>query len=96
MVKTAIQLFGVVLGGALASAMLGGLFAMVIAMVSPDFVTDLFGVKEGVSASRYAFSVGMIWGLFIGAAVGGFACGLSVLLGLIKLRIDFKRTDRGS
>jgi hypothetical protein len=30
-------------------------------------------------------SVGMIWGLFIGAGVGGFVCGLSVLLGLIKL-----------
>lgn len=96
MVKTAIQLFGVVLGGALISAILGGLFAMLVAVVSPDFVTDLFDVKEGASASRYAFSVGMIWGLFIGAAVGGFACGLSVLLGLIKLRIDFKRTDRGS
>lgn len=84
MVKTAIQLFGVVLGGALVSAILGGLFAMVIGMVSPEFVSDLFGVKDGVSISRYAFSVGMIWGLFIGAAVGGFACGLSVLLRILK------------
>ncbi len=87
MVKTAIQLFGVVLGGALLSALLGGLFAMVVAMISPDFVSGLFWMKDGVDVVRYAFSVGMIWGLFIGAAVGGFACGLSVLLGLIKLRI---------
>ena len=61
---------------------------MVVAMVSPDFVSGLFWMKDGVDVVRYAFSVGMIWGLFIGAAVGGFACGLSVLLGLIKLRIN--------
>ncbi len=93
MVKTAIQLFGVVLGGALVSAFLGGLFAMIVALVSPEFVSGLFSLEEGVSAARYAFSVGMIWGLFIGAAVGGFACGLSVLLKLIKLRVDFKKSD---
>ena len=90
MVKTAIQLFCFVLGGALLSALLGGLFAMIIAMVSPEFVSGLFGVAEDVSIARYAFSVGMIWGLFIGAAVGGFACVLSVLLGLIKLRVNLK------
>ncbi|MFM2197570.1 MAG: hypothetical protein RLZZ505_1002 [Verrucomicrobiota bacterium] len=91
MVKTAIQLFGVVLGGALLSALLGGLFAMLVAVISPEFVSGLFSLEEGVSVARYAFSVGMIWGLFIGAGVGGFVCGLSVLLGLIKLRIDFKK-----
>lgn len=91
MVKTAIQLFGVVLGAALVSAVLGGLFAMLVVVVSPEFVSGLFSLEEDVSLARYAFSVGMIWGLFIGAAVGGFACGLSVLLGLIKLRIDFKK-----
>lgn len=96
MVKTAIQLFGVVLGGALLSAILGGVFAMIIALVSPEFVSGLFSLKEGVSVARYAFSVGMIWGLFIGAGVGGFVCGLSVLLGLIKLRIDFRKSDRAS
>lgn len=91
MVKTAIQLFGVVLGGALISAILGGLFVMLVAVISPEFVSGLFSLEEGVRIARYAFSVGMIWGLFIGAAVGGFACGLSVLLGLIKLRIDLKK-----
>jgi hypothetical protein len=90
MVKTAIQLFGVVLGGALVSAILGGLFAMLVAVVSPEFVAGLFSLEEDVSIARYAFSVGMIWGLFIGAAVGGFACGLSALLSLIRLRVNVK------
>lgn len=96
MVKTAIQLFVVVLGGALISAFLGGLFAMLVAVISPEFVSGLFSLDKDVSVARYAFSVGMIWGLFIGAAVGGFACGLSVLLGLIKLRINFNKSDRAS
>lgn len=87
MVKTAIQLFGVILGGALLSAFLGGLFAMIIAMVSPEFVSGLFHTGDNVNVSRYAFSVGMIWGLFIGAAVGGFVCGLAVLLRILKLWI---------
>jgi hypothetical protein len=94
-VKTALQLFGVVLGGALLSAILGGLFAMLVAVISPDFVSGLFSLEEGVSVARYAFSVGMIWGLFIGAGVGGFACGLSVLLGLIKLRISIVKGEIG-
>ena len=87
MVKKAVQLFGVVLGGALLSAILGGLFAMIVALISPEFVSGLFSLKDGVSVSRYAISVGMIWELFIGVGVGGFVCGLSVLLGLIKLRV---------
>ena len=95
MVKTAIQLFGVVLGGALVSAILGGLFAMLVAVISPEFVSGLFSLEEDVSVTRYAFSVGMIWGLFIGAGVGGFACGLSVLLGLIKLRISIVKGETG-
>lgn len=36
---------------------------------------------------RYAFSVGMIWGLFLGAGVSGFACGLSVLMKILNLWI---------
>ncbi len=94
MVKTAIQLFCVIVVGAIASAILGGLFAMVVALVSPEFISGLFSLEDGVSPSRYAFSVGMIWGLFIGAAVGGFACGLSVLLGLLKLRINIGNKDK--
>ena len=90
MVKIALQFFGIILGGSILSAFLGGLFAMIVALISPEFVSDLFGVKEGTSVSRYAFSVGMIWGLFIGAAVTGFVCGLSALISLIRLRVNLK------
>lgn len=76
------------------SAILGGLFAMIVGLISPEFVSGLFSLQDGVSAARYAFSVGMIWGLFIGAGVGGFACGLSVLLGLLKLRINIGNKEK--
>ena len=87
MVKSAIQLFGVILGASLLSSLLGGLFAMLIASVSPEFIKNLFGITQGASAVRYAFSVGMIWGLFLGAGVSGFACGLSVLMKILNLWI---------
>lgn len=87
MVKSAIQLFGVILGASLLSALLGGLFAMLIASVSPEFIKNLFSVTQGASVVRYAFSVGMIWGLFLGAGVSGFACGLSVLMKILNLWI---------
>lgn len=38
MVKSAIQLFGVILDASLLSSLLGGLFAMLIASVSPEFI----------------------------------------------------------
>jgi ABC-type multidrug transport system fused ATPase/permease subunit len=87
MIKSAILIFAVILGGALLSSILGGLFAMATAWISPEFVDSLFSAEEGVNVVRYAFSVGMIWGLFIGAAVSGFACGLAVLLRILKLWI---------
>jgi hypothetical protein len=64
-------------------------FAALVGLLSPEFVSDLFaGYEEEFSHPiRYAASVGMIWGVFIGAAVAGFACGLSVLLKLFKLNI---------
>jgi hypothetical protein len=92
MVKSAIQLFGVILGASLISALLGGLFAMLIAWVSPEFVSGLFHISDGVSIVRYSFSVGMIWGLFIGAGVSGFACGLSVLMKILNLWIKVDKS----
>lgn len=92
MIKSAIQLFGVILGASLLSALLGGLFALLIAWVSPEFIDSLFGVPKTGSALRYSFSVGMIWGLFIGAAVGGFACGLSVLMKILNLWIKVDKS----
>jgi len=77
----------------LLSSILGGLFAMCLALLSPEYIQGLFVLKEGVSAVRYASTVGMIWGLFIGAAVGGFSAALSVLLNLIRLRIQISKTE---
>ena len=90
MLKTATSFFLLILLGSIGSALLGGAFAALIGYLSPDFVSNLFGgyneeLKDPIS---YAGSVGMIWGLFIGAAVAGFSCGLSVVLKLVKLRID--------
>lgn len=92
MVKSAIQLFGVILGASLLSAVLGGLFAMFIAWVSPEFVGDLFGSEKQEGLVRYSFSVGMIWGLFIGAGVSGFACGLSVLMKILNLWVKVDKS----
>jgi len=89
MIKTAIGFFAVILLGSLLSSVLGGLFAWLVATISPEFVTGTFSLSEEHAAvTRYAFTIGMIWGLFIGAAVSGFACLLSTLLKLIRLRIE--------
>jgi hypothetical protein len=94
MIKTTIGFFLVILLGSLLSSLLGGLFALLIATISPEFVSGLFSLtKEAGSVSRYAFTVGMIWGLFIGAAVSGFACLLSTILKLIRLRIEHRNQN---
>ncbi len=96
MIKTAIGFFFVILIGSLLSSLLGGLFALMISTISPEFVSGLFSLaKESGSVSRYAFTVGLIWGLFIGAAVSGFTCLLSTLLKLIKLRIEHTTQKNG-
>ena len=70
MTKTAVGFFLIILVGALVAALIGGAFAALIAKISPQFVTGHFSLKpEDGSVARYAFSVGMIWGLFSGAAV---------------------------
>ena len=60
-----VRYFISIVGGALASSVLGGIFACVVALVSPEFVSTLFGHAgtEG-SVVRYAAGVGMIWGCF--------------------------------
>lgn len=92
MTKTAIHFFLIILAGAIRAAVVGGGFAALIGSLSPDFVNNLFGGygEELSHPVRYAASVGMIWGVFIGAGVAGFCCALSVVLRLISLRIDFK------
>lgn len=92
--KIAIGYFLLILAGSLAAAVLGGLFAMSIAMISPEFITNLFWLKpKDGSVVRYASTIGMIWGLFIGAAVSGFSCFLSVVLKIIRLRIEHRSTS---
>lgn len=90
MTRIAISFFLTILIAALLSSLIGGLFAMAIGLISPEFVSGLFDLRteRHLSIPRYAFSIGMIWGLFIGAAVSGFCCLLSVILKLIRLRID--------
>lgn len=89
--KIAIGYFLLILGGSLLSALLGGLFALALAMISPEFIRSLFSLStQDTAMPRYAFTVGMIWGLFIGAAVSGFACFLSVVLKIIRLRIEHR------
>jgi hypothetical protein len=87
--KIAIGYFLLILIGSLLAAGLGGLFAMAIALISPEFIRNLFSLgDENGALLRYAVTVGMIWGLFIGAAVSGFSCFLSVVLKIIRLRIE--------
>src|SRR5438093_8909946 len=73
--KAAAGYFLLVLLGSLLSAGIGAAFGALVAMVSPEFVKSLFSLKpEHGSVFRYASSVGMIWGLFIGVGVSCFAC----------------------
>ena len=67
-----------IVGAALGSAVLGGLFGALVAVVSPELAQTLFGGKL-VSRIRYSAAVGMLWGFFIGAGVMGFC----VLVGAV-------------
>ncbi|NLB56849.1 MAG: hypothetical protein GX811_14005 [Lentisphaerae bacterium] len=90
-VKTAVGLFIFVLVGALISALVGGAFGALVATVSPEFVSDLFIQKAEAGVVRYAFAVGMIWGLFIGASVSGFACLLAAIIKILRIRFEHKK-----
>jgi hypothetical protein len=88
---TFLRYFIYIVGGALGSSILGGLFACVVALVSPEFVSTLFGRTTDGSLVRYAAGVGMIWGLFLGTAVMGFSL---LLVTLVQLaRIIRKKND---
>ena len=94
--KTAIGFFVIILVGALLAALVGGLFGAIIAAVSPEFVRGLFSVKAEAGVLRYAFAVGMIWGLFIGAAVAGFACFLAAIIKILRIRFEHKKAATGA
>ena len=84
-IMTFLRYFLYVLGAALLSAVVGGAFASVVALISPAFVKGLFSPPEGASLTRYAAAVGMIWGVFIGAGVMGFCLGLVTLVQIAKV-----------
>ena len=81
-----IKYFLIILVGALLSSIVGGAFGWLIAFISPEFVDNLFYVEKEVNIQKYAFSVGMIWGIFIGAAVSGFSCFLTVIYKIARLK----------
>ena len=88
---TFLRYFIYIVLGALASSALGGVFACVVAWISPEFVSSLFGRTVDGSLVRYAAGVGMIWGLFLGTAVMGFSL---LLVTLIQVaRIIRKKSD---
>jgi len=92
-VKTAIGFFAVILVGALFSSFVGGAFGALVATISPAFVHGLFSRVEEPEIVRYAFAVGMIWGVFIGAAVSGFACFLAAVIKILKIRLDNQKSQ---
>ena len=92
-IKGAIWFFVIIVVGSLLSALLGGAFGAFVATISPEFVKSLFSPDAGASITRYSFAVGMVWGLFIGAAVSGFACFLAAVIKILRIRFEFKKNQ---
>jgi len=80
-----VRYFVYIVAGALISSLLGGAFACVVSVISPDFVRSLFSPSAGASLVRYAAAVGMIWGLFLGTAVMGFSLLLVTIVQVARL-----------
>ena len=70
---TFLRYFLYIVVAAFVSAALGGLFAALVSVISPEFVKGLFSPPSDSPLARYAMAVGMIWGLFLGTAVMGFS-----------------------
>jgi hypothetical protein len=77
--------FLLILGAALVSAALGGLFGAGIALLSPEFVSGLFGPTHEC-LERYAAAVGAVWGLFIGAASMAFVMAVAAVANWFRPR----------
>ncbi len=82
---TFLRYFFYIVAGALASSVMGGIFACVIAFISPDFVKGLFSQSAGADLPRYAAAVGIIWGIFLGTAVMAFSLLLVTAVQVAKL-----------
>jgi hypothetical protein len=90
---TFLRYFLYVLGAAILASVIGGVFASVVALISPDFVKGLFSPPAGASIPRYAAAVGAIWGVFIGAGVMGFCLGLVTLVQIARIFTKKKGED---
>ena len=91
---TFLRYFFYIVSGALLSSALGGIFACVVALISPEFVAGLFSPSAsaaGHSLVRYAAAVGMIWGIFLGTAVMAFS--LLLVTSVNVARIIRKKAD---
>ena len=73
-----------IVGAALGSSVVGGVFGVVVALVSPELVRSLSSSTAPESVVRYAAGLGMIWGLFLGVAVMGFSLLISTLVRLAR------------
>ena len=94
--RTAIHLFVIILLGSLLSALAGGAFGALVATISPEFVSGLFGQEAKQGIVRYALAVGMIWGVFIGAAASSFACLLATVIKILRIRFEYKKEQEAS
>lgn len=63
------RFFGYTVLAAVLAAALGGLFGGAVSLVSPEFVRSMFSPPLDAPILRYAVAMGMVWGLFLGAAV---------------------------
>src|SRR5688572_710127 len=88
---TFLRYFVYIVGGALASSAVGGIFACVVAVISPEFVGSLFGRTAGGSLVRYAAGVGMIWGVFLGTVAMAFSLLMVTLVHIA--RVIRKKSD---
>jgi ABC-type branched-subunit amino acid transport system permease subunit len=84
--------FLLIVAAALGSSVAGALFAIAVAWVSPELVKSLFSPPAAGSLTRYAAGVGMIWGLFLGAAVMSFSLLIASLTRLARA-IQDRRTE---
>jgi len=82
---TFLRYFFYIVAGALVSSVIGGLFAAIIAFISPEFVKGLFSPAAEANLPRYAAAVGMIWGVFLGTAVMAFSLLLVTAVQVTKL-----------
>jgi hypothetical protein len=93
---TFIRYFIYIAVGALVSSLIGGLFACIVSIISPEFVKGLFSPSVGTSITRYAAAVGMIWGIFLGTAAMGLSLFLATTIQVAKLmkkKADQKQED---